>query len=146
MFIPVCISRTRDTALKNINIHILANENRWFEKLLKKVICFKLEQPSLDRGSDLWPHLSPTYNISPSIQFNTCSYFDTCDPNNTHNGPMGQWSTCDLNNSQGVHDTTEVKYTGLPTTQSELKQGFRWEVKCVQECQASKIWFNVLIC
>ena len=42
---------------KNIPVHILAREDRWFERGVKESICVKLEQLSFNRGGGLQHYL-----------------------------------------------------------------------------------------
>ena len=44
------------------NVHILAREDRWFERGVKEAIFVNLEKPSLNRGGGLRHNLSSTYN------------------------------------------------------------------------------------
>ncbi|TWW71630.1 hypothetical protein D4764_16G0001270 [Takifugu flavidus] len=49
-------------SVKDSQVWILAREDRWFERGVKKAIHVKLEKPSLNRGGGLRHFLSPTYN------------------------------------------------------------------------------------
>ena len=49
-------------SFEDSNVHVLAREERWFERGVKEAIYTKLEKPSLNRGGGLRHNLSATYN------------------------------------------------------------------------------------
>lgn len=82
---PSCTSLKGERSLfEDENVHILDQEDRWFERGMQEVIYVHCEQPLVNRSGGLQHQLSATYNavlISPPWRFNPPSHLASGDLN-----------------------------------------------------------------
>lgn len=71
------------------NVHIMAREGQCFKSGVKEANCVKLN--TLNRGGGQQHHFSVTYNAFLASLPRQCnSHLHSCNPNNTHDGLVGQ--------------------------------------------------------
>ena len=69
------------------DVHILAREDRWFERGVKEAVFVNLEKPSLNRGGGLRHNLSATHNaVLRSLTRQLDTHPESCDSNKSHDG------------------------------------------------------------